>query len=61
MADMVRRKLIFPKSFLECLEKVRKKQGSRSDSEILREAINLLESCKRKKKGKRRIRRNAKR
>jgi hypothetical protein len=39
-----RRHLTFPKSFNKRLSALKSKRGAQSDSEILRQAINLLEA-----------------
>lgn len=40
----VRRNLTFPPSFVAKLEALKQKRGGASDSEILRQAISLLEA-----------------
>lgn len=40
----VRRNLTFPPSFVAKLEALKRKRGGASDSEILRQAISLLEA-----------------
>lgn len=41
----VRKNITFPPSFQRKLEKLRGKRPGKSDSEILREAVVLLEAC----------------